>query len=241
MFSIFRTQAPRPYPERFAHRVTIHTSFEMPPSLVVQAWTFAAGAELRHGNDSYQGYDQHLAVIAGAGWVVGDDVARRPVQTGDLVVCPSGAGLVIDTDQALCLLAVSWDIDEDEEHRRRMQQQRLRVVQDALAGDHSQPPDGPATLIARVATPHNVTVEAWSIAAGGVFVHQADHAAATDHTIPVVRQANLIVVDGSGWVDGDGSFRERITSGYRVLDSTPSSARIEADTALTLIVVSGVW
>jgi hypothetical protein len=208
---------------------------------VVRVWTFAPDARLRHGDDSYQGYDQHLAVVTGKGWVVGDDVARRAVQPGDVMVCPSGGRLVVGTDAALCLLAVSRDIDEEEESRRRSQRRRLRVVEDALAGERRLSMSARATVLARVATPQGVTVDVWSIAAGGVVRHQTDRPTATDLSIPVVDQTNFIVIEGSGWVDGDTSPRQRITPGHRVLVPTPRSARIGADTALTLVVVSGVW
>src|SRR5258706_10603838 len=154
MFSVLPTRPGRPYPERFAHQVTIQTSYDIPPGIVVGVWTFAPDGELRHGADSYQGYDEHLAVLAGTGWIAGDGVARRPLQPGDVVECPSGSRRVIGTDETLCLLAVSWDVERDEDDRCPAQRQQLRVVNDAIAGGRTQPPGAGATGTARGGTPY---------------------------------------------------------------------------------------
>ncbi len=205
MVTVLRTES-RPYPERFARRVTIQASLEMPPSLVVQVWMFARDADLRCGDGSEQGYEQHLAVLTGTGWVEGD-VARRPIRPGDVVVSPSsGSKLTISTDnEALSLLSVSWDTDEHG---------AARVVDGAVAGDPG--------LLAQVDTPIGFTVRVCSIAAGVVLDYSAGRPAAT----------SFIVLDGSGRVDD-----EPITRGDRVPIPASHSARITADSALTLLVV----
>jgi quercetin dioxygenase-like cupin family protein len=235
------------YPARFAHGVTVQTSLEIPPAgrlppATVQVWTFAPGAELRHDNDSYDSYEQHLAVVTGSGWVTADGLGGRLVRPGAVLECAAGARLTITTDAALCLLAVSWDVDRDEDGRGVARRPDVRVVDEATAESHPQPTAAELTVAARVIMPGGITVEAWSIAAGGAVCCTAGNPEpATALRGPAVDQACFLVFEGTGRVNTDASARHPIGVGNRFGVTTPDTVQITADTTLRLVKIAGVW
>jgi hypothetical protein len=250
MFSVGQTRPAYAFPARFARGVTVQTSCEIPPTrqwppATVRVWTFAPGAELRR-DGSNDGYEQHLAVVTGGGSLTADGVGGRPLRPGAVLECAAGARLAIDTDAGLCLLAVSWDVDPDERGRGRAHRPDVRVVDEALTGGPPQPREADLTVTARVTMPRGITVEAWTIAVGGVVRcaagdHQANRSPATDLRMPVADQTCFLVFDGTGWVSSDASDRHHIGVGNRVWVYTPEAVQIAADTALSVVKLSGVW
>src|SRR6185295_7732707 len=119
----------------------------------------------------------------------------------------------------------------------------IRVVDEAMTRGRPQLTEADLTVTARIIMPRGITVEAWSIAAGGVVRcaagnRQAEHSPATDLRIPVVDQICFLVYDGTGWVGDDASDRHHIGTGHRVWVTTPEAVQITANTALSMVKIS---